>query len=956
MNYEKGIFKMRRKSTFIFLISSVILLVGLSASATDREFSKVWKVDDSPAKKWNLDFFQGDSIGLDITSTQQGSAFDLTGATVVWEVRGWEDYTNLYAVSTGVVNDALSGTSRFELTPTQTANLAEGTYLGYAKAIITDGTNITDRVVLAYHRIKTEWSAVALDYDVVGPLPSGYATQAEVAALSNTLAAADATLSSELGVQSLGLVAVSGRVDQVETDIADLQSATNTLNAELETLNSSFQTLETAVSGNSNVWNLAETALQSYTETDPAFSAWDKDYSDLINTPSIPTQYTDALAVAALADELAAKADLTDFQGLEMSVAGSSNDWNSAFSWGNHALFGYLTSYTETDPAFLAWDKDYGDLINTPTIPTQYTDAMAEAALADELAAKQDASTAATDAELSAAVADAPNWATAYAWGNHALAGYLTSYTETDPAFLAWDKDYADLINKPTIPTQYTDALAEAALADELAEKVSQTDSTYTQTVALAAGAVPDLDSSPSTISIDGGSFLEFRADTEISFYDYAVMLSGFGVVGSFALESDPIGPLYVGNRGYNDARYASTGSVATVSTKVDSLEDGTEDFEGLTLDSTIDSWDDIGLTFSNAVQLNAPIVFTNDATWTGWTTTGSLSGTNIVLDSGEYLLSLVQPNGIADYDIAENGTGRLTWSALIVTNGVSTGEIIYQGTDGQLMITNVAPLPTMGSEMTISRVKLTGYENPAEAETLKYVSNLRRIDQEYRDCDLTRKIYVDEAKAAAIASASASLSVYAADADKTVRGAQLRLGNMWVVSPADASGDRFIVSGGEISGDGELVGTTNEFVISKNDYPLMSFTSSASGLYVTNHSISITSSNVTVSLYIATNGVTAAPFAEYSESLLVGEWSRVIAPTVDTYPTASAGAYELTFTLPLADTMYFRAMQAVGESTATINTDVFFLKYSKLLINDATGGVWRIAVSTNGTIIVTEE
>ncbi len=31
---------------------------------------------------------------------------------------------------------------------------------------------------------------------------------------------------------------------------------------------------------------------------------------------------------------------------------------------------GYLTDYTETDPEFNAWDKDYNDLINTPEIPT----------------------------------------------------------------------------------------------------------------------------------------------------------------------------------------------------------------------------------------------------------------------------------------------------------------------------------------------------------------------------------------------------------------------------------------------------------------------------------------------------------------------------------------------------------------------------------------------------------
>jgi len=44
------------------------------------------------------------------------------------------------------------------------------------------------------------------------------------------------------------------------------------------------------------------------------------------------------------------------------------------------------------------------------------------------------------------------NWNTAFDWGNHAIAGYLTSFTETDPIFTTWDKNYNDLSNKPTIP------------------------------------------------------------------------------------------------------------------------------------------------------------------------------------------------------------------------------------------------------------------------------------------------------------------------------------------------------------------------------------------------------------------------------------------------------------------------------------------------------------------------
>lgn len=46
---------------------------------------------------------------------------------------------------------------------------------------------------------------------------------------------------------------------------------------------------------------------------------------------------------------------------------------------------------------------------------------------------------------------DITNWNTAFAWGNHADAGYLTGYTETDPIFSAWDKDYQDLTNKPDL-------------------------------------------------------------------------------------------------------------------------------------------------------------------------------------------------------------------------------------------------------------------------------------------------------------------------------------------------------------------------------------------------------------------------------------------------------------------------------------------------------------------------
>ncbi|HOV11205.1 MAG TPA: hypothetical protein PLL90_05540 [Bacteroidales bacterium] len=44
--------------------------------------------------------------------------------------------------------------------------------------------------------------------------------------------------------------------------------------------------------------------------------------------------------------------DRLTVNGVIAATGGNSTQWNSAYSWGNHATAGYLTSYTETDPIF----------------------------------------------------------------------------------------------------------------------------------------------------------------------------------------------------------------------------------------------------------------------------------------------------------------------------------------------------------------------------------------------------------------------------------------------------------------------------------------------------------------------------------------------------------------------------------------------------------------------------
>ncbi len=159
-------------------------------------------------------------------------------------------------------------------------------------------------------------------------------------------------------------------------------------------------------------------------------------------------------------------------------------NWNTAYGWGDHAAAGYLTSFSELDPVFLAWDMSTGIsitasqvsdfqtsvtnnaavLLNTAknTYPVADATKLAGIAVGAEVNVNTDWNAASGDAQilnkptslLGYGITDAmstshdanvittaniTNWNTAFGWGNHATAGYLTSFSELDPVFAAWD-------------------------------------------------------------------------------------------------------------------------------------------------------------------------------------------------------------------------------------------------------------------------------------------------------------------------------------------------------------------------------------------------------------------------------------------------------------------------------------------------------------------------------------
>jgi len=183
--------------------------------------------------------------------------------------------------------------------------------------------------------------------------------------------------------------------------------------------------------------------IAGYTETDPQFNAWDKDYNDLTNKPVLFNGDYNSLT------------NQPQIPTVPTNVSAFTND------------AGYLTGYTETDPQFNAWDKDYNDLTNKPTLFSgNYNDLTNKPSLFsgnyNDLTNKPSL--------FSGNYNDLSNKPVLFDWDYYSLnnrptiptvptnvsaftndAGYITGYTETDPLFSAWDKNYNDLTNKPTL-------------------------------------------------------------------------------------------------------------------------------------------------------------------------------------------------------------------------------------------------------------------------------------------------------------------------------------------------------------------------------------------------------------------------------------------------------------------------------------------------------------------------
>ncbi len=137
------------------------------------------------------------------------------------------------------------------------------------------------------------------------------------------------------------------------------------------------------------------------------------------STPLRPLHVNGNIRFENLPSELRTTAVMMDANGDLSTRSLPIANWNTAFSWGDHAGLYRPVS----------WVPDWIDITNKPAFASvatsgSYTD------LSDT------------------PVFDSTNWNTAYSWGNHASAGYLTS--ETDPV---WISDSANYYTKSMLQT-----------------------------------------------------------------------------------------------------------------------------------------------------------------------------------------------------------------------------------------------------------------------------------------------------------------------------------------------------------------------------------------------------------------------------------------------------------------------------------------------------------------------
>ena len=393
---------------------------------------------------------------------------------------------------------------------------------------------------------------------------------------------------------------------------------------------------------------------------------------------------------------------------LSSAVANSSN-WDTAYGWGDHATAGYITSLTgyATENYVDNAVSNVTALTNSAIINSSGTPTLGSGITASEIKSLIGAADSTNES----------NWTTAYNWGDHASAGYLTShqslagyvttsalasefssfqYDETDPIFSAWNKsdgisitssqisdinfnnflttssivsvDWSNITGEPSTLAGYGISAALDDLSDvstagaSTNQALCYTGSGWAPYSVLSSVSWNDLNDLPSTLS-EAGISINLNDVQDVSTAgantnDVLVKLSG----GNFGFAQRPIA------YGVDVKEYTATSGQTTFSVNFAANDKVTVSVNGVAIDSSHYS--------------ESPSSTAGSITFNNGLTTGDV-------------VQLVGYTEVSELDMVES----LNDLTDVDTTGATTGQVLKKGTTGfsfgNLNFSSIANTPT---------------------------------------------------------------------------------------------------------------------------------------------------------------------------------------------------------------------------------------------------------------------
>ena len=328
---------------------------------------------------------------IDPTSTNKGIVYNSSNGAIQ------VDSSNINAIADARITTALAG------------NIIIGgnlTVTGTSTTTISNTVNIGDNIIVLN---ADETGAASQDAGI--EIERGTDTNVQLKydeSLNRWRFTNDGTTFQDLGagtgdITGVNITAGTGLTGTVSTSSGD---HTQTLDVDVGTAANKIVQLDgtaklPAVDG-SQLTNLpsASTAFTSLTDT-PANFTGAATKIVRVNAAGNALEYlTDTTLVDA--DFSSAGLMKTDGAGNYSLVTDASANWNTAFGWGNHASAGYLTSQTSHADVLVDGDFSSAGIMATNGSGT-----------------------------YSIVTDNSSNWNTAFGWGNHASAGYLTGTLPT---------------------------------------------------------------------------------------------------------------------------------------------------------------------------------------------------------------------------------------------------------------------------------------------------------------------------------------------------------------------------------------------------------------------------------------------------------------------------------------------------------------------------------------------